>query len=395
MIENPASPPANANESPLHPIEKFDSRTRIPALDGMRGVAILMVLLFHAAAIGQFPRDGIMSPVPVMLSLWCGVELFFVLSGFLITGILVDSKGAAGYFRTFYLRRSLRIFPLYYSFMGLVLLYSLWLQQTSGDDQLFREQVWFWTYLQNWRMGLIGPFSFRFLDHFWSLAIEEQFYLVWPFVVWCCSRRTLLWICAVSQVVCFGLRIWMLRSGYDWTTTYFLTPCRVDSLLLGAVLAILCRSPGGAHLVARYRAALLIYSAVIVGWLVWQYGGLQYNRWLIHILGLPALSVLFTALLAYCVLPGPTTVLQTLVNLRGLRWCGTISYGLYVLHYPVFYNVRFVLLPGGSAGEGQPEHTPVDYCLFLAVSFGATFALATMSWHLLEKRVLSLKSRIA
>src|SRR5262245_13745 len=172
---------------------------RVPALDGLRGLAILPVMLTH------FVSDGDLSPVSKVdeivsatLTLgWVGVELFFVLSGFLITGILLDSRGAPHYFRNFYIRRTLRIFPLYYGFLALWLgvlpLFYKWPNDVLKVVSIPVSPVWSWAYLTNivqalhddWRAG--PPYT----THFWSLAIEEQFYLVWPTVVFLFSRRRL------------------------------------------------------------------------------------------------------------------------------------------------------------------------------------------------------------
>src|SRR5262245_10664845 len=161
--------------------------SHIPALDGIRGIAILLVLLFH---FGQYGH-GLPYPAVFVDKLfhricqigWVGVDLFFVLSGFLITGILYDSKGRNHYFRNFYVRRCLRILPLYYFslILFLIVLPKLFPLHT-GFRSLRQDSFWYWTYLSNVRVAYRGWDSFGVLDHFWSLAVEEQFYLLWPIV---------------------------------------------------------------------------------------------------------------------------------------------------------------------------------------------------------------------
>src|SRR5205823_1934832 len=127
---------------------------------------------------------------------WSGVDLFFVLSGFLITGILCDAKGRDGYFRNFFTRRILRIFPLYYGFLGVVFLL---LPRVTPFGRhlaaLLHYQVWYWTYLLNVLISLRGWPPVADFNHFWLLAVEDQFYLVWPFVVYMLGRRALLAAC--------------------------------------------------------------------------------------------------------------------------------------------------------------------------------------------------------
>ena len=162
------------------------SNPHIPALDGIRGLAILLVLLCH------FPLYGDMQPTIFIDKLfyamtragWCGVDLFFVLSGFLITGILYDAKGSRFFFRNFYMRRCLRIFPLYYGVLAVFFVIVPFVLPLGRNYELFlKDQAWYWSYLTNIKIAIEGWPKFYALAHFWSLAVEEQFYFVWPFVV--------------------------------------------------------------------------------------------------------------------------------------------------------------------------------------------------------------------
>jgi peptidoglycan/LPS O-acetylase OafA/YrhL len=157
---------------------------RITNLDGIRGIAVLWVMLHHFQLYGEgFPPTTFLDRQVERLTIsgWIGVDLFFVLSGFLITGILLDSKSNTGYFRKFYMRRFLRIFPLYYGFLFAFMFVLPLIDPEGAEFQLqFKEQIWYWTYLINWKLATIYVSEYIGISHFWSLAIEEQFYLVWP-----------------------------------------------------------------------------------------------------------------------------------------------------------------------------------------------------------------------
>jgi len=162
---------------------------QVPELDGLRGVAILMVLLFH------FGGPPINLCTWLLSYGWAGVDLFFVLSGFLITTILLNTKDSPQYFSSFYGRRVLRIFPLY--FMALALYFHVempWLvSHKQATAVSVGDQLWCWFYLLNWHdvtAGINGN-----LSHLWSLSIEEQFYLVWPLAIWRCSRKQVPVLC--------------------------------------------------------------------------------------------------------------------------------------------------------------------------------------------------------
>jgi peptidoglycan/LPS O-acetylase OafA/YrhL len=156
----------------------------IPALDGLRGIAILSVMLLHFTnAIAALPGSPTSAARSVFGWGWTGVDLFFVLSGFLITGILLDSKGHPLYFRSFYARRALRIFPLYYAALFLFFVVPRAIPSVPATYSFaWHDQRWFWFYLGNFHP--LGPDAKQFIGQFWSLAIEEQFYLVWPLLIW-------------------------------------------------------------------------------------------------------------------------------------------------------------------------------------------------------------------
>ncbi|HMK29165.1 MAG TPA: acyltransferase, partial [Terriglobales bacterium] len=206
---------------------------QVPSLDGVRGVAILLVLLLHfSKLVNWYPQQKAFAVG------WVGVNLFFVLSGFLITGILLDAKGGQRYFSNFYARRTLRIFPLYFAFLALVLLLAPWFVSSPMLSALYREMPWYLTYLFNWRAASGGPP----LGHLWSLSVEEQFYLAWPLLVYIASRRTLRMICSILIVGSFVFRVVAVGSGFP-RFAYFATPACMEELAYGALGALLVREP--------------------------------------------------------------------------------------------------------------------------------------------------------
>ena len=235
------------------PVQQAQAK-HLPPLDGLRGVAILMVLLFH---VWRVPGGGVSGPVSHAIENfasigWTGVELFFVLSGFLITGILLDARQATNYFRVFYARRVLRIFPLYY--LTLIAFFWVWpllahhvaFFQLHGQGTFGpREQLWYWFDLVNLRTAFY-PLIIVMLTHCWTLSLEEQFYAVWPVVVRFLRER---WLVAGSIAVVVlspALRAlpWVQSMNAVYPNfTYRFTPFNLDTLLTGALLAVLWEAP--------------------------------------------------------------------------------------------------------------------------------------------------------
>ena len=228
------------------------SSPHYPALDGLRGVAILAVFFSHFGGGHKSTNFVIRTWSHIADAGWMGVDLFFVLSGFLITGILLDTANREDKVRNFYARRALRIFPLFYGvlFGFLLLTPVLHLQWRAGH-------LLYFFYLSNMipvlAPGLPAPGTGVSLVHFWSLAVEEQFYLLWPFVVWVAKDRTvLLRICLAIMVSALVLRIVLLSFGVDPLIVYALLFTRADSLICGSALAILVRQPAGKSLPVRW-----------------------------------------------------------------------------------------------------------------------------------------------
>ncbi len=371
----------------------IDLGRRLPTLDGVRGLAVLMVLLFHF--IGGVQPTNTIEQIVVRATNYgsYGVELFFVLSGFLITGILYDSRENPRYFRNFYMRRVLRIFPLYYGVLILVFLVAPLVPMLRGPtlDTLLDRQAWAWLYAVNVHIALAGEWSFSYLQHFWSLAIEEHFYLFWPFVVYALVRRPRLLV-AVSlglAVAAFAGRILGLGAGLSWWTTYVLTPFRLDGLALGAAMAVVVRQRGGLEWLMRAMPRVaLIAGALFVASFAWSRHAGQGD---VYVMGFRAglIQVLLACLLLWAITaPAPSLVARVFSG-RTLTFLGTYSYGLYVYHHFISYYFsanKTELAVAAWIGS----HTAA-MALQAAVGMGASLAIAYVSFEYFEKRFLDMK----
>jgi peptidoglycan/LPS O-acetylase OafA/YrhL len=238
-------------------VPKFGSY--IPALDGIRGIAIMLVMIYHSLLFTGISTADVSDKIyyKIVNSYWLGVDIFFVLSGFLITGLLYDTRENRRFFSTFYARRSLRIFPVYYA----VLFVLFWIRPFfAASPQLARistlHQLWYWGYAANLLIAMKGwsPFSLGLLDHLWTLAVEEQFYLFWPLIVFFFRQRTLIIISAVGIIASLGLRIALVCTG-NIVPAYVLTFSRMDTLAVGALVALVARYPNGFSFLAKLGLA--------------------------------------------------------------------------------------------------------------------------------------------
>jgi len=366
----------------------------VGALDGLRGLAILMVLFVHF--LGDFEAH---TPTERLLvkganyGVW-GVDLFFVLSGFLITGILWDSRSSPGYFRTFYVRRTLRIFPLYYATLFLLLVAAPVLGHGApgGLDETAEHGAWLWTYTSNVYLATAGAWSLPYVSHFWSLAVEEQYYLLWPFVVLACSRRALLAVCGASALFALGLRIVLARSGASDVALVALTPCRLDALCVGAGLALATRSFGVARVGQAARPWALLFPAGVLLVSVWNVAVGSFREVAIPLRGtLVALS--FGALLVTALVTPAASLLGRALNGNYLRFLGKYSYGTYVFHGIIAYELdRRVTIDGVTTWLGSRPGA-----MILQAVVGASLAVvaAVASYELFEKHFLRLKDILA
>ena len=355
---------------------------QIPALDGIRGLAIIWVVLHNATGLPFAPSSRWLHVLPLLASRgWIGVQLFFALSGFLITLSLLDSQRTPHYFRNFYAKRALRILPLYYTVLfALLVILPRFVAVTYSQGQ----QAPLWLFTANWTQSLPHGFA-----HFWSLAVEEQFYLVWPLVVWRLPPRRLLAVCLWIAVGALLLRCVLAAYGADAWTLYANTACRMDALALGGAGACLLRIPDLREELRRRMpavgaVALLVFLAGIPLTHIYDSDRLAGETFGYTLLAFSSATfVLWAAMLDSAARIG----VGSLLTWAPLRSCGKYSYAMYVFH-----NLLHKLLGEawliGRFGKQPP--LLVEFAYGLAVLL-ITYVLAWCSYHGLEKHFLKLK----
>jgi len=370
-----------------------DVRGHLPALDGLRGLAIAMVLVFHFVAQATATGRGEALAFGVLSYGLLGVDLFFVLSGFLITGILYDSRAEPGYFRSFYIRRALRIFPLYYGVLAVVFFVVPLFPGARGSAivGLQAHQAWAWGYGINLYLALQGGWVLSYIEHFWSLAVEEHFYLVWPLVVWWLAprpralMRTALAICAASV----AMRVAASRAGVNPVALTVLTPFQLDALCLGGFFAVWLRQPEGVATARRLLApmALVAVTALVADFAAHRATGLDL-AWTRAIRG-GTFRVLFAALLLYAVLAPETSLVARFLRRPVMGMLGRYSYGLYVYHH--FLSYYFVTHGTEFALARIVGSHLLAVILQAAGGITLSLAMAWASYEGFERHFLALK----
>ena len=361
----------------------------MPALDGLRGVAILLVIPHNTSLIDGVALHGAGYLFKeLVLFGWAGVQLFFVLSGFLISGALLDSQDAPNYYSSFYARRALRILPLYYGALIVTFLILAPLRMLPTETlATLHGEVWLWTFLSNWTDGMYG--DVKGFSHFWSLAVEEQFYLLWPLVLHRMPARRVLQLCLTLSAVAFAIRVAMRLGGASPDYLYEFTVCRMDALALGGAAAAALRVPAWQPTISRALpylpwAALLILVSGAPLTHDYSRNGLETQTF-----GQSLLAVTFTlAVLAAARPPAdarPTWLVRSM-SWAPLRSVGKYSYAMYVCHFPLHKWLGIRLL--GSAATSPTTLTASAYAIVLVV---ATYLLAWLSFHLYEQHFLRLK----
>jgi peptidoglycan/LPS O-acetylase OafA/YrhL len=399
-VSVPAAPASGA-------LDVFDPPSlRLPALDGIRGLAILMIMQYHFWGLGfglveRAPRLGIDRWVARIREFgWTSVDLFFVLSGFLITGLLLDAKARSGhYFRNFYARRSLRIFPLYYLFLAFMLTVAghiPFLATYAAIPELRAHQLWFWLYGVNVAASVpaIGAQIPIVYTHFWTLAVEEQFYLVWPLVVFTLDVRRLRATCIGMVAVALGLRIAVVAGLFGSTlfpnAAHVLTPARMDALALGALVALAARGEGELRRAARLAPYVAWGCAGLLGLLFAWRGGLPlFDPWSIT-LGFSVVGVLWTAVLVLVLTRPPTAVICRFFSHPLLTTFGKYSYCMYVVHLLVGFGIAVYAITRGLVRTVGGSQIPLNVVISVAAT-AVCLAIAFVSWHLLERPCLRLK----
>jgi peptidoglycan/LPS O-acetylase OafA/YrhL len=358
------------------------------SIDGLRGVSILLVLIVHATNITPtLLRDTPESYVYATLRYaWIGVDCFFVLSGFLITTILLADRGGASagrYFGSFYARRALRIFPIYYLFLGVLFV------ATASQGYAGKEWLALATYTHNfYRLFTHSEFT-GYVAHVWSLAVEEHFYLLWPAAVYFLSAKRAAQLICMLVLAILCLRAGLVLSGNEYGM-YINTFARADSLLIGALLAYV-RSTGhpfSYEAFVPYRRALLWGgTAALVGA---QVAFAMYSDNFFNL----TLGFTILALVCGCVLSNALdigTATKAFLERQWLCSLGKISYGVYLFHFPIFTLLgKNVFSRFDSWKEGW---FCIDLAVFLACGLAITLPLAALSFRCVERPLLARKPK--
>jgi peptidoglycan/LPS O-acetylase OafA/YrhL len=361
------------------------SKFHIPSLDGLRGVAVLLVFLFH---FGRLPGVAFRWNVG-----WVGVQLFFVLSGYLITRILIEQKKnpLGSYLKIFYWRRSLRIFPLYFGYLlALTILFIIFHQ----PDDFKSIAGYLFSYSFNFSILTIGLHINRLFTHLWSLCVEEQFYIIWPFVVYFFSNNQLKRL-SVLLIFAIPLFRWWIYASLKptisdseilGTSIYWFSISNFDAFAIGGAVHFLKSKFIGLKSLAWVRIAM-VFCIVGGGLNYWiSKGGLSITSlgFEIHairnyefIWGYSLLNLLFAAILWHLVQHG-----SALLSTRPLVFIGKISYGIYVFHFPIL----------GIVSRGLSTSNLPDV-VTLVISSTATVIIAWLSFHFFESKFLRLKER--
>ena len=424
------------------PLTAEKLRRHIPVLDGIRGLAIILVLFHHCT---DMTNANAVDDAATLFLHWggFGVDLFFVLSGFLITGILADTRGHKGYFKSFYARRVLRIFPLYYGivFFSFIILPNIGpmlaalpgvSEATAGtiDSKLNRfgtvgnDQWYYWAYLSNFVAAKVNGWRHGILDVSWSLSIEEQFYLIWPMLIFLLGRARMKVVCVLLLVASPIFRTWLLVRGTDpffggptsVFDVYVLTPGRLEGLALGALIALHLRGREHAHednLAPARRLERLVPFAKIIAPVCLGLSllgeGTRYlsdhpvhshTRFTVYA-GYTLVAVGFAAVLVLALAARPGSLWYRLWTWRPLRSFGKYSYAIYLMHMPTRAVIRDLIFGpnfnGSRFGDAMFQFPRIGgselpgQILFYIPAFAACWLAGWLSWNLYEKHFLKLK----
>ncbi|HYQ70291.1 MAG TPA: acyltransferase [Gammaproteobacteria bacterium] len=365
-------------------------RNHDAALDGIRGVAIALILFHHLVYLSGIDRKVWFDWQIFRLadSCWLGVDLFFVLSGFLITRILYDARSSPHYFRNFYGRRVLRIFPVYYGSLLLgLLVIPPWLS-AEATQSFFQAQGWYWLYLSNIHIAIHG-WPEAPIGHFWSLAIEEQFYLIWPLLVLALNREKLIQVSLLCMIVALALRIW-LPFDMDRTAAYVMLPTRMDSLAAGAIIAMVMRGPGGIRSLGRVPAILAVGCGLVLAIIyLWERRLAPMNT-VVATVGYTLIATGFAAVVAMTVAAPQHSRLRRLLSAPTLVMLGKYSYALYVIHVPIIWMLRKAGFQADLFPRVFGSSLP-GVAVFSVVALAISLALAMLSYRYLESPFLRLK----
>lgn len=316
---------------------------------------------------------------------WLSMDIFFVLSGYLITDILCKTIGTENYLRNFYARRLLRVFPLYYAaiFLFLVLLPTFF-QMPFKIDYFTGNQIYFWLFLQNWLL-IFNKTDQSFLNHLWSMAVEEQFYLLWPLVFAFIRKPKILITLLIVLLLSFvTLRFWLWNSQLSNLPYFsFYSFTRIDGICIGCIIGLLQNT--NTKFVEKYTAFIVLFFAAVN--FIFYFINKQVGHSIPYLLvGYSTFSMLF-GLLLYDLLNHKNSLFSKFFNNRLLKFVGTISYGTYIFHWPVYLILNYYLVRWLNLNAG-------DFNSQIFTSVFATmlsFVIGYLSYRYFEMKFLKLK----
>ena len=323
---------------------------------------------------------------------WMGVDLFFVISGFLITSVLQETQASPHYFRNFFVRRTLRIWPLYYAnllvfFAAIQLFVALVPPEISA---LADKQVWFWLYAGNWLFAFEGDFTHTPGGYLWSLVVEEQFYLIWPFVLWKISDRRLAALCVALLGMSLSARLILANVGYSTGTLYTATSTHIDALVVGSFLAVAWKFPE--HRASVMRSARWLVLAALGGMVAVRASdnALTFSEPAMARYGYSLIAIIGGALLLHVYFARESTWLGRFFRAAPMVLTGRYSYALYLTHVPAGIKLDqwfWALKQGAATSVAYDGWFTLQLVSAVAISWCASMA----SWHLFEKHILKLK----
>lgn len=351
-----------------------------PELDGVRGLFMACVFIFHCA-----PKTDNVWVDGFFGSLWPSIDVFFALSGFLITRNLLDDIDNRHRFRNFYVNRALRIIPAFLLALFLVFAILPLNSVMAGAIQQIPSVWWFLTYAFNFKIAIDNGWPDNHLmNHFWSLCVEEQFYFIWPFVIYLFRGRTQAAVIVGFFVVALVAEIWFYLHHVHWAVMHSNLLTRLDSLGVGALAALLHRSRWKLSFMRQFTLALYFSSAVLLFCAVAK-GGLRFTGWHAHLIVQPMLMV-WSSALVYLLVNGRDRhpYLSALFRHPVSMFLGKYSYGIYIYHWLIYMTVVDMDAFGWRTGS--------DWLNFIGVAV-LTLAAALASYQGLERWCLRLKLR--